>query len=406
MALLFPPNDKRAGGTGPSGGAIRWSRWRDIPLAILAWTALVIIFFWLISHIVSSILLLIIASLLAYALSPAVQLLERFMPRLIAVLLVYIVVLGGIGFLGYYIFTVAAQQSMHLVSTLRELLASGNAEKSPILQWLHSIGVTQKQIQDVADQLLNQAGTIANSIVDLVFGFFTALIDIALVAIMSIYLMLDGPRVREWMIVYVPLRQQERATFLQNTIQRVVGGYIRGQFTMAVIIGVLVGIIVTLFHVPYAALLGLLAFILEFIPILGTLISGAVCVAAALSVGWLTALGVLVCFIGVHIIEGDILGPRIVGKAIGLHPVVAIFALTAGAELFGIWGALLASPVAGVIQSLLAAIWLEWRKAQPAEFPKAPPIEPEGPVPEEEVAVVERETGENTGNASESDTVG
>ncbi len=382
MTLLFPPPADRQ----HAGGAIRWSRWRDIPLAILAWTALVIVFFWLIFHIISSILLLVIASLLAYALAPAVHLLERFMPRLVAVLLVYIVVLGGVGFVGYDIFTIAALQSMHLESSLRELLASGGAAKSPILQWLHGLGITQQQIQDAADHFVNQAGTFADSIVGLVFGFFSVLIDIALVAIMSIYLMLDGPRVREWTRVYVPLHQQERVTFLQDTIQRVVGGYIRGQFTMAVIIGVLVGIIVALFRVPYAALLGLLAFLLEFIPILGTLISGAICVAAALSVGWLTALGVLICFIGVHIIEGDILGPRIVGKAIGLHPVVAIFALTAGAELFGIWGALLASPIAGVIQSLLAAIWLEWRKAQPTEFPKAPPVE-------EEMATKEQEAG-------------
>jgi predicted PurR-regulated permease PerM len=77
---------------------------------------------------------------------------------------------------------------------------------------------------------------------------------------------------------------------------------------------------------------------------------------------------VLAYFIVVHIIEGDVVGPRIVGKTIGLHPVVSMAALIAGAELFGIPGALLASPVAGVIQAFLVAIWTDWRETHPKEF--------------------------------------
>jgi predicted PurR-regulated permease PerM len=61
-------------------------------------------------------------------------------------------------------------------------------------------------------------------------------------------------------------------------------------------------------------------------------------------------------------------GPRIVGKAVGLHPAVSILALIAGSELFGIFGALLAAPVAGVIQALVADFWIEWRKSHPDEF--------------------------------------
>jgi predicted PurR-regulated permease PerM len=120
--------------------------------------------------------------------------------------------------------------------------------------------------------------------------------------------------------------------------------------------------------VPFALLLGVLAFVLEFIPILGTLVSGAICVLLALTKGWVIALIVLVYFVVVHVIEGDVVGPRIVGKTIGLHPVVAIAALIAGAELFGIAGALLAAPIAGVLQALLIAIWVEWRATHPKEF--------------------------------------
>jgi len=123
--------------------------------------------------------------------------------------------------------------------------------------------------------------------------------------------------------------------------------------------------------VPYALLLGVLAFVLEFIPILGTLASGVICVLLALTKGWLIALIVLVYFVLVHILEGDVIGPRIVGKAVGLHPVVALVALIAGGELFGIWGVLLASPTAGVLQAFLVTIWSEWRETHPREFERA-----------------------------------
>ena len=104
---------------------------------------------------------------------------------------------------------------------------------------------------------------------------------------------------------------------------------------------------------------------------LGTLVSGAICVLLALTKGWVTAVIVLVYFVVVHVIEGDVVGPRIVGKAIGLNPVVSLAALIAGAELFGITGALFASPVAGVLQALLIAVWIEWRATHPKEFQRA-----------------------------------
>jgi predicted PurR-regulated permease PerM len=131
---------------------------------------------------------------------------------------------------------------------------------------------------------------------------------------------------------------------------------------------VLVGVGMQILGVPYALLLGVLSFILEFIPILGTLASGLICVLLALTKGWVLALIVLIYFIVVHIIEGDIVGPRIVGKSIGLHPIVAMAALIAGGELFGVWGALFASPIAGVLQAFLITVWIEWKERHAREF--------------------------------------
>jgi len=100
----------------------------------------------------------------------------------------------------------------------------------------------------------------------------------------------------------MPKRQKSRIIFFLNTMQRVVGGYIRGQIILAFLIAALVGIGMSLLHVPYAVLLAAVAFVLEFIPILGSFISGAICVLLALTQGWLIALAVLVYFIFIHII--------------------------------------------------------------------------------------------------------
>ncbi|GHO53990.1 hypothetical protein KSB_24650 [Ktedonobacter robiniae] len=163
--------------------------------------------------------------------------------------------------------------------------------------------------------------------------------------------------------------QAARANFLLDTLQRVVGGYIRGQFILALLISVLVGLgMGFIFHLPYAFLLGILAFIMAFIPVLGTFISGAVCILIALTQSWVTALLVLVYFVFIHVIEGEVVGPRIVGKSVGLHPIVSLFALVAGGELFGIWGTLFASPIAGVLQTIIIVLWGEWRVRHPDQF--------------------------------------
>jgi predicted PurR-regulated permease PerM len=100
---------------------------------------------------------------------------------------------------------------------------------------------------------------------------------------------------------------------------------------------------------------------------------------------------VLGYFLLVHILEGYIIGPRIIGRALGLHPVVAILALVAGTELFGIWGALFAAPVAGLLLAVLLGLWKAWHRTQPETFlpPEAEetpaftadPVETGGPAP-------------------------
>jgi predicted PurR-regulated permease PerM len=104
---------------------------------------------------------------------------------------------------------------------------------------------------------------------------------------------------------------------------------------------------------------------MEFIPVLGVFVAGTASVLVALFIGWERALLVLGYFTVVHIIEADIVGPRIMGRAVGIHPATGLIALFAGTELFGIWGALFAAPLAGLLQAIGTATWLELRGGDP-----------------------------------------
>ncbi len=352
----------------PKSGS-KWADRRDIPIAILAWIALVVFTLWAASFVVRTLLVVVVAALLAYALSPGVRLLGRIMPRVLAILIIYLVVLGGISTLLYFVINTTILQVGSLVTNLQGLLTSTGNQPSPLVTFLNHLGISQSQISGFGQQVISQAEGFVGSVVPLLTGIFDAALDIIIVAVLSIYLLIDGARLKNWVERHAPLPLRGRTQFAMKTLERVVGGYVRGQLTLSLLIGMLVGIGMTIFRLPYAVLLGVLAFVLEFIPVLGTLTSGLICVLIALTNGWLVAVGVLIYFIVIHIFEGDIVGPRIVGKAVGLHPAISLVALIAGAELFGVWGAVLAAPLAGLIQALLVAIWQNWRETHPDQFP-------------------------------------
>ncbi|HVU70122.1 MAG TPA: AI-2E family transporter [Ktedonobacteraceae bacterium] len=376
--------------------AARWARRRDIPIAVLAWLILGGLILWAAGYIVRSLLVVTVAALLAFALTPAVKLLQRVMPRVLAVIIVYLVVLSGISLLLYAIINTTIGQVASLADTIKTFLTpQGHQQAVPLVEFFARFGITLAQLQDIGKVIENQATGIVSNVVPFLSSVAEFMLNIVIVAVLSIYLLLDGPRAIGWLRRNAPIMQRERTHFFLDTLERVIGGYIRGQLIMSTMVGVFVGVGMTILQVPYGVLLGVIAFILEFVPIIGTILSGVLCVLLALSKGWIIALIVLVYFIVVHVVEGDILAPRIVGRAVGVHPAVSLFALLAGAELFGIWGAVLGSPLAGLIQAVLVTVWQDWRANHPEQFPEAEEelIEEEEDEEEDKAEAVPRKLG-------------
>ena len=340
-------------------------------IATLGWIFIAGLTIWAAAHVIRALLIVIVAGLLAYALMPAVKLLTHYVPRWLAILLVYLSVVSVLGALGYLIVSTTVEQVTALAGNVSQLLTPVRAGADPpLVQRLERLDIPRSWIESAGTQILTQTQVIAADVVPLLEGVVNGMLDFVLVVVLSIYMLVDGQRAVQWLRTSTPVKFRPRVTFMTGTLQRVVGGYIRGQLILSTLIGFLVGFGMALFRLPYAVLLGVLAFTLEFIPIIGVFISGAACVLIALTQSWLLAVIVLAYFVVVHVIEGDIVGPRIVGRAVGVHPAVSMIALIAGADLFGIWGALFASPLAGLLQAVLAEVWREWRQTHANQFPE------------------------------------
>lgn len=355
----------------PRGQDAIWSRRRDIALSIVGWAVIFGGVFWLASHVVHTLLMLIIAALLAYALAPAVTMLQRLVPKWVAVVAVYILVLAVVvGVFTLLISTVVTEVTALARQVTLVLSPDQASASSPIYQTLSRLGVSSGQISAARNWATAQLAGAAGVAAPILTGVLNGLLDFVLITVLSIYLLLDGPRVVRWLHGELPVGQRHLGGFLLDTIEQVAGGYIRGELILCSLIGAFVAAGMFVLGVPFAILLGVLAFFFEFIPFLGPWMSAVACVIVAFSQGWITVALVLVYFVVIHILEGYVIGPRVLGRSLGLHPAISIVALLIGGEVLGLWGALFAAPIAGILQVLLSTFWREWREAHPTLFPE------------------------------------
>jgi predicted PurR-regulated permease PerM len=360
-----------------------------VPLTILSWLALLIVTAWLLSHVAHALLLLVLAGLLAFAANPIVNRLERFMPRVIAVSITFV---GGAMLMAGFVTVVvvaAADQVQQFVHNLPSYSSRVQSMQPRALSLLHHFGISSAQLNTLRENLVGYVQSIGTGVatgaVGLAASLASLIIEMVLILILSIYLTANSGRIADGLREQAPAGHRRHVELIITTVNRVVGGYVRGTLTMALFIGLLVGVGMQLIGVPYAVMLGALAFFMEFIPVIGVFISGAACALVAVTQGWGLVLVVLAYFLVVHIIEGDVVGPRVMGKALGVHPAVALLALVAGGEVLGLWGALFGAPLAGLIQSFAAALWRELRGSRIEIAGASEPVE-QIFVPDEAVA--------------------
>lgn len=169
----------------------------------------------------------------------------------------------------------------------------------------------------------------------------------------AFYWTLEGERLKRVALLLLPLRRREAARTLLAEIEERVGRYVVGQATLCLIIGALAFVVYLLLGLPYALVLALFAGIMEAVPLVGPIAGAIPAVVIAFSISPLTAVWVVVATAVIQQLEGNLLVPRVMNRAVGVRPLVTVLALIAFGSLFGVAGALVAIPLAGIFQLLL-----------------------------------------------------
>jgi predicted PurR-regulated permease PerM len=339
------------------------NRWLQIFLTIIAGAVVAIIAWDVITRFMHIIILLLGAFLLAYLLGPLVDRMERGgLGRLPAILVVYLVLLGSLAAGVVLLVGPLSSQIQGLVSALPGWTDPTTGIPAQIGTFLNQNGIpvdVASLIRNATDYLSGQASTLLGGTLAIVAGLVGFVTDLFLGLAIAFYLLLDGTAMRNRGLRLLPSTIREKWFFIEATLNKVVGGYIRGQIVVALTVGTAAGVGSALLGVQYPLVIGLLAFLFEFIPMLGPVLGMIPAVVIAFFQSPTLALWVIVYFIALQQVESNVIVPRISGRAVGLHPLAALLALLAGFELGGIGGALLAVPIVGVLYVLGLAIYAD-----------------------------------------------
>lgn len=180
-------------------------------------------------------------------------------------------------------------------------------------------------------------------------------LDFLVVFVLGIYFLASAPPVRRWVDSMIPTRQRAEFRRIELDAARLFGRYIRGQLLLGVIIGTVSAIAYLILGVPYAVFLGVLAGILELVPIAGPIVAGAIAAMVSLTEPFPLVVWVIIAATAIQQLENHILVPRIAGTAVGLHPLAALLAVLVGVEVAGVVGALFAVPLTGLAWSIYRA---------------------------------------------------
>jgi len=237
--------------------------------------------------------------------------------------------------------------------------------------------------QALAQDALHVAGLLA-----------AGLVDGALVLLVGVYFLIYSTELKQRLSQHVPALYQQHFHGLRRDMNQILGGFIRGQLVMAAVMGLVVGIGCGLLRLPFALLIGLFVAVTSLIPVVGAYVGAVPAVLLATldpthplaKVLWVVAL-----FVVVNEAGSKILYPRLVGSATGLHEVLVLFVLIAGAEIGGILGALLAVPVTALVGLTAVYAYRVWLQGQH-------PARPDPALPVVSVAQNPAETAASRGN--------
>ena len=349
-----------------------------VALALTGWL------FWLLAPVLTP---FVASALLAYIGDPLADRLQKLkLPRTVAVVSVFILTFGAIGLLVLLVLPLIRSQVGALLSTLPDIIAQAEQVWLPRLNDLLDIetgddvglGAFVARYSDMAG---SWGATVLTSLSRGGGALAAAVISLFLIPILTFYLLRDWDMIVARLGSLVPSDQRETVFRLARETDEVLGAFLRGQILVMLGLAIIYSTGLSLIGLQFAIAIGVVAGLVSFVPYLGFVFG---ILLASLTVVMepeplLMFVGVVVTFAVGQFIEGSVLTPKLVGDRIGLHPVLVIFAVAAGGQLFGFFGILLALPAAAVLSVLVRFAYANYLAEHPEsrELVEAAGAEPE-----------------------------
>ncbi len=205
----------------------------------------------------------------------------------------------------------------------------------------------------LASQLQAVSSVVLTGALGIGMGVLTLLAQMLSIVVLSIYLTLDQSRLERFWLSLAPVARRPELLAIWREIESRLGGYVRGELLLMTSIGVMASLGYLVIGLPYPLALGVLAGLLEFVPMVGPTLGAIPAIVIALSISPQAALLVVVYSIVIQVVENNLLVPRLMGHSVGVSPVIVILAIFAFSSLLGITGAFLAIPLAAILQVLM-----------------------------------------------------
>ncbi|MDQ3654330.1 MAG: AI-2E family transporter [Chloroflexota bacterium] len=321
---------------------------------------LVLIGFWIVTRVEATIVLGLFGLLLGTILEgPVRRLEERRIPRPAGIAMIYAAIIGMLVLLVFLIIPVIRDEANSvredLPGQLENLEQEWRGSSNPLLNGTGAalIGQAGNVFDDTGGDVEVSSDAVQN-VIPVISNITTGIIGVVTTLVITFYYLMEKAFIRRLVISQLDPRRQPRVERIWQDVENKVGGWMRGQLTLMLIIGVIATVSYGILDIRFWPLLGLWAGLTEIIPIVGPWIGGVPAVIVALTQGWEKALIVGLVIVGMQSLENWVLVPRVMRGAVGLTPLTVFVAILAGTQFMGVTGAILAIPIAAAIQVILS----------------------------------------------------
>ncbi len=327
----------------------------EISYKTVVFTVGFLIALWLIIQIRDVIVLLFLALILLSALSKPVDWLNsRRVPRLLSVIIVYVILILVISLVFSIIIPPLVLQTTEFVIRIPQIVSTIND-----FLLFHNIPV-----ENFSAMLSHQAQLLTGDIVSITKTIFSSILILITLFILTFYSLLEWRKFLRFVASPFSGKQEKRIVTTVTKVEEGIGKWVRGQLTLSLTVGVLTFIGLVVLNIPFALPLALIAGMLEIVPIVGPILAAIPAILVGLTVSPVMALAVTALFVIVQQLENHLIVPLVMSRVVGLQPPVVIIALLTGAKLAGVGGAFLAIPLIVVFKIIFVELLQEEKKIE------------------------------------------